>query len=219
MPVVADANHREMFNEHNLEKQLFYGTIKAMDEQIDRLWNSLVDQGIEEETIIFFCSDNGPERQTPGTAGKFRGKKRDLYEGGVRVPAFMVWKNTIDGNQRTKYPSVTSDYLPTILDIMNIEYSENRPVDGISIWESIQKKENDRNSEIGFAYGNKRSWVTDKFKLITNNGDDYELYNLLEDPSESNNIIVENTEIANRLKEDLDQWISSVERSEQGLDY
>lgn len=219
LPVVADAEHREMFNEYDLEKQLYYGTIKAMDEQIDRLWNSLVEQGIEEETIIFFCSDNGPERQTPGTAGKFRGEKRDLYEGGVRVPGFVVWKNTIEAGQRTSYPAITSDYLPTILEIINLEYAKDYPIDGISIWNDIQKKKTSRNSGIGFLYGKQKSWITDTHKLIAADGENYELYNLQVDPSETKNIIQEHSEIAEQMKLDLKDWIESVGKSEQGLDY
>ena len=218
LPVVADAEHREMFSQLDLQNQLYYGTIKAMDEQIGRLWETLEAQGIADETIIFFSSDNGPERQTPGSAEPFRGRKRDLYEGGVRVPGFVVWKNTIKAG-RTSYPSVTSDYLPTILDIMNLEYTEDHPIDGISIWNDIQKKETNRNSGIGFLYGKKKSWVTDSHKLISTDGENYELYNLLEDPSETNNIIQENSEIGEQMKLDLNNWIESVSKSEQGLDY
>jgi arylsulfatase A-like enzyme len=219
LPLVADSIHRNMFSEYNLEKQLYYGTIKAMDEQIDRLWGNLVEQGIEEETIIFFCSDNGPERETPGTAGRFKGEKRDLYEGGVRVPAFVVWKNNIDNNQRTFYPTLTSDYLPTILDILEVDYNADHPLDGISIWDAIQNKEIKRSSGIGFIYGKKKSWVTDNYKLITANGDDYELYNLIEDPSESNNIINDHPNMVTQMKTELDNWLKSVEKSEKGFDY
>ncbi len=97
LPVVSDSIHRNHYSEMDLAKQLYYGTITAMDEQIGRLWAKLEEAGIEEECIIFFCSDNGPERQTPGSAGVFRDRKRSLYEGGVRVPAFVVWKNTFEG--------------------------------------------------------------------------------------------------------------------------
>ena len=189
-----------------------------MDEQIGRLWEILETQGVTDETIIFFCSDNGPERQTPGSSEPFRGRKRDLYEGGVRVPGFVVWKNTIEAG-RTSYPSVTSDYLPTLLDIINLKYTKDRPIDGISIWDDIQKKALRRNSGIGFLYGKKKSWVTDTHKLIAVDGDNYELYNLVEDPSETKNIINEHPEIVKQMKLELNNWMESVGKSEQGLDY
>jgi|GEM_PF-5955914 len=60
-------------------------------------------------------SDNGPERNTPGSAVPFRGRKRSLYKGGVRVPAFVCWGNHFGQGIRMDFPTVTSDYLPAIL--------------------------------------------------------------------------------------------------------
>ena len=121
LPVVSDEVHRSYYSDMDLAKQLYYGTITAMDEQVGRLWLKLKDAGIEEETIVFFCSDNGPEVKTPGSAGIFRERKRSLYEGGVRVPAFVIWKNNMQGGRRIEFPAVTSDYMPTILDILDME--------------------------------------------------------------------------------------------------
>lgn len=90
LPCVAGPEHAALYNDLPLEERNYYGCITAMDEQIERLVNFLKRRGIYENTVIFFCSDNGPELNTPGTAGIFKGKKRSLYEGGIRVPAFMV---------------------------------------------------------------------------------------------------------------------------------
>lgn len=120
LPVVSDSAHRSYYSTMSLEKQIYYGTITAMDEQIGRLWDKLEALNIQENTIIWFCSDNGPEVNTPGSADVFRGKKRDLYEGGIRVPAFVIWKNHLKAGTTSELPAVTSDYLPTTLDMLNI---------------------------------------------------------------------------------------------------
>jgi len=99
LPVVSDSIHRRIYKDLSIEKQLYYGTITALDEQIGRLWKKLEDLDIQEETLIFFCSDNGPESATPGSAGIFRERKRSLFEGGVRVPAFAIWKNHFEGRR------------------------------------------------------------------------------------------------------------------------
>jgi len=221
LPVVSDSIHRAYYANLDLEKQIYFGSITAMDEQIGRLWEKLETLHIEEQTILFFCSDNGPERETPGSAGIFKARKRSLFEGGVRVPAFVIWKNNLKGDQRIDFPVVTSDYLPTILDILDVEYPEgNRPIDGISILDALRDKQKKRAKPIGFICRPHISWVTHQYKLI---GDDsrenFELYDLLNDQSEKENIIDDFPQIAEQMKADLFDWLDSVESSRKGKDY
>ena len=98
-----------------------------------RLWRILESLSIQKNTIILFCSDNGPENGTPGSSGPFRGRKRSLYEGGLRVPAFMIWKDQL-GTDKVDVAMTTSDILPTVLDALQIEYPVERPLDGINIF-------------------------------------------------------------------------------------
>lgn len=219
LPVVSDKVYRDMYKDLDLEKQLYYGSITAMDEQMGRLWNKLEEMGIADNTLIFFCSDNGPERDTPGSAGIFRERKRSLYEGGVRVPAFVVWKNHLKGGQRIDFPMSTSDYLPTIVDLLGIKYPDTRPIDGISVLDVLKGSEIHRTKAIGFICRPQISWVTHQYKLITDeNLSKFELYDLLKDKSEKNDIIGEFPEIAEKLKSDLRAWHASVKRSSEGLD-
>lgn len=220
LPVVSDSVHRNQYPDMDLQQQLYFGTLTAMDEQIGRLWTKLEALDIQEDTIIFFCSDNGPENGTPGSAGVFRERKRSLYEGGVRVPAFMVWKNHLEAGQRLEFPSVTSDYLPTLLDILNIPYPDDRPIDGQSLWGVLQGEDGLRKKAIGFIYKQKLSWVDNGYKLIrTAENSDFELYDLHKDASETNNIIQDQPKIATKMKRDLYTWLKSVENSGKGVDY
>ena len=88
----------------NLRAQNYYGCVTAMDEQIGRLRRTLKRLDVADNTLITFCSDNGPEGNSsaPGSAGPFRGRKRSLYEGGIREP-FLIRAPGV-----TK-PSSTSD--------------------------------------------------------------------------------------------------------------
>jgi arylsulfatase A-like enzyme len=219
LPVVSDSLHRSYYDTLDLKKRIYYGTITAMDEQIGRLWAKLEELGIQDETILWFCSDNGPENGTPGSAGKYRERKRSLYEGGVRVPAFMIWKNNIEGGKKLDFPSVTSDYLPTILDILNIPYPD-RPLDGTSLLGALKGEKKEREKAIGFLFGNQISWVDDTYKLISvDNGQSFELYDLIKDEAEKENIIQNYPEIAMKMKVDLNDWLHSVENSKNGGDY
>ena len=220
LPVVSDSIHRSHYEGMDLRKQIYYGAITAMDEQIGRLWKKLEALGIAENTIVFYCSDNGPEMKTPGSAGIFRDRKRSLYEGGVRVPAFVVWKNRFGKGKRIDIPAVTSDYMPTILDILGIEYPDGRPIDGTSLLGAITGMQKEREMPIGFICRPKISWVTDQYKLIGDmDGKNYELYDVLNDPSEKENIAVKYPGLAEKMKVDLLHWLNSVENSTNGADY
>lgn len=220
LPVVSDSTHRNLYKTLDLQTQIYYGTITAMDEQLGRLWEKLDDMNIQGETLIMFCSDNGPERNTPGSAGEFREGKRSLYEGGVRVPAFAVWTNQIAGGRRTFHPASTSDYLPTILDILDIDYPDTRPIDGTSILGALVDDHKVRNKAMGFICRPNVSWVTHQYKLIADEKlEHFELYDLLHDRSETNNVIERYPRVATKLKADLSEWLLSVENSQKGLDY
>jgi arylsulfatase A-like enzyme len=220
LPVVSDSTHRSLYKEMDLDKQIYYGSITAMDEQIGRLWEKLEELNITENTLIFYCSDNGPEKGTPGSAGEFRERKRSLFEGGVRVPAFVVWENNLDEGKRIDYPAVTSDYLPTMLDILAIEYPEERPIDGESIWGALKGNETERVKPIGFLCKSKVSWVTNRYKLIGRiDIDNLELYDLINDKQEKINIIEDYPELAEEMKVDLIKWLNSVEKSRSNGDY
>ncbi|MET2986392.1 sulfatase-like hydrolase/transferase [Aureibaculum conchae] len=222
LPVVADSVHRSQYNKLSLQEQLYYGSISAMDEQIGRLWSQLKAMKLDENTLIWFCSDNGPEVKTPGSAFKFRGKKRDLYEGGLRVPAFIMYKNKLEKGKRLHFPSVTSDILPTVLDVLNINYPYNRPIDGESILPLLKNRKSERKNPIGFIYRNneKVSWVTNQYKIISNdNGKNFEMYDLLVDKSETKNIAAKDSDTFSQLKKELEQWLVSVKNSKNGADY
>lgn len=220
LPVVASEKYMSMYPDRNHREKLYYGCITAMDDQIGRLVKKLELLGISDNTMIWFCSDNGPEVRTPGTAGKFRGKKRDLYEGGIRVPAFCVWPNKIKPGITTDYPTFTSDYLPTIKDILEIKKDLNRPIDGVSIKKILEGSNRKRKSPLGFHYLKRTSWVTHKHKLIsTDKGQTYELYNLIKDPYEKKDISAKHPNTVRKMKKELLHWIESCKKSEQGLDY
>ena len=131
-PVIAGPKYLEMYKQYDENKQHYYGCITALDEQVARLRNELKRLKIDDNTIITFCSDNGPagegggtkqyagERQQ-GVTGGFRGRKGALYEGGLRVPGIIVWPAHIKGGQRTQFPAVTSDYFATILGIWGFD--------------------------------------------------------------------------------------------------
>ncbi|GIW98877.1 MAG: N-acetylgalactosamine-6-sulfatase [Pirellulaceae bacterium] len=222
LPVVADSAHRNLYPDApSLRHQNYYACITALDEQVGRLRAQLRALGIAEETLITFCSDNGPEgsARDPGSAGPFRGRKRSLYEGGIRVPALIEWPGHVLAGQSTDFPAVTSDYLPTLVDILQLRFPDDRPLDGISLRPVLHGERPTRQAAIGFQSRDQVAWSTARYKLLRQGNGPWELYDLYEDPAESNNLAAAHPQLVERLRQELQQWVQSCQQSDAGADY
>ncbi|GAA0879151.1 sulfatase-like hydrolase/transferase [Algoriphagus jejuensis] len=229
-PVVAGPEYRKMYQQYDEDKQHYYGSITAMDEQIARLQEELNRMGVDKNTLIGFCSDNGPAgegggiaqhpgKRQQGTSGGFRGRKGSLYEGGVRVPAFMVWPGHLEAATRTSLPGVTCDYFSTILNVLGIKLPDSRPYDGMDLVKALKTNETEREGFIGFQSEKQKSLVTQQYKLITIDGLTYELYDLMQDPHETKDIAAANPKVVAEMKQQLEDWIASCTNSDNGNDY
>ena len=105
--------------------------IADMDHQIGRIMQRIEELGIENNTLVVFTSDNGPENSAGTTAG-FRGKKRYLYEGGIRVPALVQWTGTVPAGQVSDAFVVSTDLFPTFLDAAGVMVPQQVRLDGLS---------------------------------------------------------------------------------------
>ncbi|QDV21544.1 Arylsulfatase [Gimesia panareensis] len=224
LPVVAGPKYRAMYADADLYHANYYGCITAMDEQVGRLRARLKALQADTNTMLWFCSDNGPEGNTkaPGSAGPFRGRKRDLTEGGIRVPALLVWPGKIKAGTTTDFPMVTSDYLPTVLSAAGLPVPADRPLDGINLLPVLEQGLTERTQPIGFQFQNKAAWMTQRYKLLkTGKKRDvkYELFDLLADPDETNDVSDAHPKLKMKLMDQLEKWIHSCALSNQGNDY
>ena len=237
-PVVGGPPYRALYAEYEEDKQHFYAVVTALDEQVGRLRNRLRELKVERDTMLWFCSDNGPEGNPgpkgrhQGSAGPFRGRKRSLYEGGVRVPGLLVWPAVVQQPRTVGVPCVTSDYFPTVLDVLGLKVPVGRPYDGVSLLPLIDGAVTERPKPIGFQFGSQASLTDNRYKLVHNSGKrrprsdngtvptaEYELYDLIDDLGETKNIADRLPEVLARMKETLLQWQVSCQASEEGNDY
>ncbi|HIE95816.1 MAG: sulfatase-like hydrolase/transferase [Fuerstiella sp.] len=223
LPVVAGKKHVAPYKEHGVYERNYYGCVTALDEQVGRLRAILRTLGVSENTLLCFCSDNGPEGQAgkaPGSAAGFRGRKRSLYEGGVRVPGIIEWPGTIAPGSSTDFPAVTSDYLPTVMDVLGVAYPSDRPLDGVSLADVIRGKNVQRSKAIGFQSKNQIAWHAASHKLYSGDGGKtWELYDLTADPGESNNLAAAQPGLTGQLRSEAITWQESCKRSDAGADY
>lgn len=203
--------------------QNHYGELVKMDKSIGDLRNGLRLMKIEENTLVWFNSDNGGlPNFAPESVGGLRGNKGQIYEGGLRVPCVIEWPAGIKETRITDYPASTMDIFPTIAEIVDLQKSEMiSPTDGASIMELFSQDLKRREKPIPFRYLGKAAFVDNNYKLISLdiNKNEFELYDLSKDPNETKNIINKEKEIANRMIKDFTEWNQSVEESIAGKDY
>ena len=244
-----------------------YGMIQRMDKGIERVLSELKRQGLEDNTIVIFTSDNGPQFDNSSRHGgsegsetlerfncNLHGSKGTVYEGGIRVPQVIRWKAEIPSGQKDDNMFHFVDWLPTLISLCDLpEIKEGKVLDGIDFSGRI-KGEKAASSPARFWQWNRYTPVEGcntaihdgDWKLILpeipeamevfdghwlktsmyepehfiNNGiirdpdpvrnipDPFEaeLYNLKEDPEESNNLAADNQELVSQLKNKLSKW-------------
>ena len=161
----------------------------AFDRSIGILRKKINELGISDNTIIWYCSDNGGLKNiSPSTVGNLRGGKNTMWEGGLRVPGIIEWPEKINPGI-TKYPVSTMDIFPTILEIVGLfpDYKKLN-LDGKSITNLFEDKNQKRSLKIPFRHDNRGALIDNNIKLIVHDIEklDFELYDLSKDPTESN---------------------------------
>ena len=209
----------------------YYGTITAMDHVIGQLRDLLEELDIKDNTMLWFTSDNGPAKSSPGFTNGLRGRKSSLYEGGVRVPGMIEWPNVIKKNRRSQFPVVSSDLLLTVYDLLEISPYDKRPLDGISILPFLHGNMETRNSTISWAFaipnGNfsgryNISLADDHYKIMTvyDKGQvhSYQLYDLLNDIGETVDVAKQHSNVTHTFLSQVEQWRVSVMNSVRNVD-
>ncbi len=239
-----------------------YGEITAMDRAIGMLRDALGDLGVADNTLLWFCSDNGVPK-TVRYQPVLKGSKGTLYEGGVRVPGIIEWPERIQEPRISSIPGVTSDMLPTLCELLGIPLPD-RPLDGISLvdlldgkmtwrptpiafwkYESGKEKKGERwlaaeiqkgttptvrNPGIDFLnfkhpvaktkdFGGDAAIMDNRYKLLRPKKSEVELYDILEDLGETQNLAKTKPQVVESLSRKLLNWQASVELSLAGSDY
>lgn len=202
----------------------YAGMIETLDNNIGKLNQYLEDNGLAENTLVIFYSDNGGSFRAT-VNDPLRGCKGSLREGGVRVPCFFYQPGTVPSGRKVDVPIITTDILPTLVDIANTEYVS---IDGESVWSLVTgEKELEREAiywyEPVYLYGKPKDGYL--FRLTASAAirkGDYklnyffddkhiEMFNITKDISEANEISASEPEKAKELKEDLLKWLEETD--------
>lgn len=186
--------------------------ITRMDKDIGLLMEQLKRLGLDENTVVFFTSDNGPHKEggvNPeffNSSGPLRGIKRDMYEGGIRVPMIVRWPGKIKAGSVSDQVWAFWDFLPTAVDIAGVEPPKG--IDGISMLPTLLgKKQTNQHEFLYWEFHEKGSkqavrmgdWKAVRLEL----GNPLELYNLKTDPGEKTDVAAEHPEVVEKIEKYL----------------
>ncbi len=175
------------------DEKVHAAMVTRLDRDIGTILAQMERSGLSDNTIVFFCSDNGAAQRWEGrfdSSGKLRGRKRDLYEGGIRTPMVIRAPNLIAGGSKSETPWYFADVLPTLAAVANV----NPPhlVDGINMWPSIVQNDEVPERELYWEFherGFQQAMMLGNWKMIYLGKDvGMELYDLGKDPFEEENL-------------------------------
>lgn len=208
-------------------KQIYYASVSDLDRQIGRLIRRIDELGLAENTVIAFSSDNGPEdfdignavHSGIGNAGPFRGRKRSIYEGGVRMPFVVRWRGHTPAG-RVDDTSVVAgvDWLPTVCSLAGAELPSDLNPDGEDMSQALLGKPKDRARPLLWQWRfrifgdmvHKSPMLAirqGKWKLLMNpDRGRIELYDIPGDPTELDNVAGQHPDVVKELSEKLLKW-------------
>ncbi len=197
-----------------IKDPIYAAMIEAMDTNIGRFLKSLDEEGLRDNTLIIFKSDNGGYN---GDNRPLRGVKGMLLEGGVRIPWIVRWPGKVEAGSVCHVPVISTDCYPTLLEVANLAPTAEQKTDGESLLPLFTQSGGLKRDSIFIHYPNyafhKRNRLggfvrEGDFKLIKRYGSGrLELYNLKQDIGEKKNLAKTSPKLAARLESKLEDWL------------
>jgi arylsulfatase A-like enzyme len=183
--------------------------VLQMDLQVGRVMKALETAGIANNTIVIFTSDNGGERFAD--TWPFTGKKMDLLEGGLRIPAIARWPGHIRAGSTTNQTAISMDWMPTFLAAAGTQPDPAYPLDGMNLLPALTQNAAPVPRKLFWRYHfNEQRAVRDgDMKWLKINGNDF-LFNVVEDPLERANLKERQPDVYQRLMAEYEAWNATM---------
>jgi len=184
--------------------------ITRMDKDVGRIMDLIKHHGIDENTIVIFTSDNGPYNGSPTATeffdsnGIFKGGKRDVYEGGIRIPFIARWPGKITAGRVSDQMLAFWDVMPTLAEIAGLEAPKG--IDGISMLPAFLGKKQKSHEYLYWDYGHVRKTFKQALRMDNWKGirigveNPFELYNLKDDPGETKDVASQHPAIVKKIE-------------------
>jgi arylsulfatase A len=226
LPIETDLRFQQLypdFVKSDPDRAQHHGNISQADNAFGRLMETLAKMGVADDTIVIFTSDNGPEGdgrkgRTRGVTGGLRGRKRSVYEGGIRVPFMIRWPGHVPVGATCEQPVVGTDLFTTICTITGAAIPKDRPIDGANIVPVFAGKLIDRKTPLYWRC----PIAPEVFKIAMRQGDHtlladpgltkFELYDLKKDVKQTNDLVEKEPERFQTMRRVLIELNTEIEK-------
>lgn len=206
-PMQAPEEDIKKFNTGDPKRDILLAMLHRMDVAIGAVIKTLKDEGVYDNTLIFFLSDNGGAKASVADNLPLKGSKHTVYEGGYRVPFIISWPEQLKHGISDE-PVISIDIMTTICAALNIDLPKDVIYDGRDILSTVQGKSKGPLHERLYFDGNDGSWAIREgdWKLLNNKKNSLELYNLKEDYVEQHNLLESHPDKVADLKAKYTAW-------------
>lgn len=219
--------YKSVFKEET--RQLVAASITHMDDAVGRVVAAIDKNGLRDNTLIIFTSDNGgPEKSEGGNYGgryknqtgvlsdngPLRDWKGSVFEGGILVPAFVNWPAKLKPRAEDAVLSAL-DWLPTLAALTGADLPANTKLDGKNVWPVIADGAAPTERTLFWKTGKGLAVRQGEWKLVSNKGDKALLFDLKADPNEKTNLSATRNDETKRLRSKLDEWAKSLPRAKE----
>ncbi|MBI3922513.1 MAG: sulfatase-like hydrolase/transferase, partial [Armatimonadetes bacterium] len=190
------------------KRRTFAAMLSALDDAVGAVLQKLRELKLEENTLIFFISDNGgPTPQTTSRNNPLRGTKAKVLEGGIRVPFMVQWKGRLPAGKTYSKPVISLDIHPTAFAAAGGNLPGEAKLDGIDLLPYLTGKNTKTpHDRLYWRFGDQCAIRKGDWKLVRLRGESAQLYNLKEDVGEKNDLASPNPEKLKELQADYDEW-------------
>jgi len=215
---------------HRTAAEIYAASVTDLDTQVGRLMDGLERLGLRDDTIILFSSDNGPEdihvrnagHSGVGSAGPFRGRKRSLYEGGIRVPGIVSWPGRVPVRVEDEAVMAAVDWLPTVCGLTGIPLPAAHALDGEDLSDVLLGPARPRRRPLfwewrfaisgePFHHSPQLAIRDGAWKLLMNpDRSRVELFDVVRDPMQLANVADEHPDVVARLADQLLAWSTAL---------
>jgi arylsulfatase A-like enzyme len=207
-PLQAPDSYLGRFPDIADEKRRTYAAmLSAMDDGIGKVLQTLRDTGQEQDTLLFFFSDNGgPTRANASINTPLRAGKGSMYEGGTRVPFLLQWPGRITAGTVYEQPVIALDVLPTAVAAAGGGIPDDRPIDGVDIVPYLTGADGTPHDRLFWRAGQNYALREGNWKLVRLGDNAPELYDLEADIGETNNLADQQADVVNELVAAIAEW-------------
>lgn len=213
-PLQAPDEYIARYNTGDKDRDTYLAMVEIMDEGIGEIIDTLQAEGLYENTLIFFLSDNGGATANHATNDPLRAFKQHMYEGGIHVPFVVVWPNELEAGTQSEVPVTCMDIFGTAAAVAGVEAPNDRPIDGKNLLPAARGEVDRLHDQLFWSQSqnDREHWAVrvGDLKRVTNRGQ-AGLFDLSVDMAEQNDLIAGDPESAAELESLYRSWRSGME--------